>query len=268
MNAAFNPSGAFGLKFEHIGTASQDGVFVIRLSRPPVNVLHAPMMTELIAALDFAESHTHDRAVLIMGSIPGVFSGGVEIADHSRERVGELMADFSRVLRRLGAMSLPTVAALNGTTLGGGLELALACDMMIAVPHAKIGLPEIRLASIAFPGILMLQGRLPDKRIVEMLAGGEPMDGVEAHRLGLVNRLFDHDSFESQAMTFMGQFTRMSRPVLRLMMRTLKEARGQTLDTGFESASRIYMDELLRLEDADEGIEAFAQKRRPVWKHR
>ncbi len=256
------------MSFDYIDTSSLQGVFVIRLSRPPVNVIHAPMMTEIIAALDLAESHNGVRAVLIIGAGSGVFSAGVEIADHSRERVSELMSDFSQVLRRIAATSLPTVAALNGTTLGGGLELALACDMMIAVPDARIGFPEIKLASIAFPGILMLQGRLPDNRIVELLAGGEPMDGIEAHRWGLVNRLFDPDAFESQAMGFMAQFTRMSRPVLRLMMRTLKEARGNSLVSGFESASRIYLDELLQLEDADEGIRAFAEKRRPVWKHR
>lgn len=256
------------MQFQFIDTASREGVFAIRLCRPPVNVLHAPMMAEIAAALDVAESGTEDRAVLITGSQDGMFSGGVEIADHTRERVRELMVDFSRLLRRLQACQLPTVAGLNGATLGGGLELALACDMMVAVRDAKIGHPEVKLASIAFPGILMLQGRLPANRIVEMLAGGEPMDAVEAHRLGLVNRLVDRDSFDSQVMGFMAQFTCMSRPVLRLMMRTLKEARGKTLETGFDAAARIYLDELLLLEDVDEGIRAFGERRKSVWKHR
>jgi len=197
-----------------------------------------------------------------------VFSAGVEVADHDREHIGRLMGDVARLLRRIEDFPLPTIAALNGSTLGGGLELALACDMMIAVPQAKIGFPEIKLASIAFPGILMLQGRLPAHQITELLAGGETIEGGEAHRLGLVNQLVDGDDFEAGILRFASRFTRMSRPVLQLMMRTLKQARGQTLGTGFNAASEIYMDELLPLEDLTEGLAAFAEKRPPIWKHR
>jgi cyclohexa-1,5-dienecarbonyl-CoA hydratase len=226
------------------------------------------MMAEIEDALDVAEYQTQDRAVLITGTGARVFSAGVEIADHSRERVESLMVDFVRLLRRLGTLSLPTVAGLNGATLGGGLELALACDMMVAVPDAKIGFPEIKLASIAFPGILMLQGRIPPNRIVELLAGGDSIDGVEAYRMGMVNRLIGRESFDADVTGFMGQFTRLSRPVLKLMMRTLKEAKGKTLDAGFDAASRIYLDELLPLEDVVEGLSAYAEKRSPIWKHR
>jgi cyclohexa-1,5-dienecarbonyl-CoA hydratase len=256
------------MAFEFIDVTWRAGVCTIRLSRPPVNVLHAPMMLEIGTALDQAEASSEVCVIVFTGARSGMFSAGVEVADHSPERIAGLMAEFARLLRRLRGFSLPSVAALNGTTLGGAFELALACDMMIATPDARIGHPEIRLASIAFPGILMLQGRLPPNRIVELLASGEPMDGAEAHRLGLVNRLVDADAFDAQTLDFVRSYTRMSRPVLQLMMRTLHQARGQDLETGFESAQRIYLEELLVLEDADEGIRAFAEKRAPVWRHR
>jgi len=256
------------MPFEFIRTHSHDAVFTVQLCRAPVNVLHAPMMAEIEAALDVAQSHTQDRAVVITGSGMRVFSGGVEIADHSREAIGQITVDFHRLLRKLETFPVPTIAALNGAALGGGLELALACHTIVAVPEAKIGFPEIKLASIAFPGILMLQGRVPQSRIAEMLAGADPMDGAEAHRIGLVNRLVTRDAFDADVAAYAAQFARHSRPVLALMMRTLRQARGNTLESGFAAGQRMYLEELLPLEDVDEGLNAYAQKRAPVWKHR
>lgn len=243
-------------------------MFAIRLARAPVNVLHAPMMEEMAAALSEAAAREDVRALLVASALPGIFSAGVEVADHSRERIAESIGCFVQLLQQLSNFPLPTVAALNGSTLGGGLELALACDMMVASPDAKIGHPEVKLASIAFPGILMLQGRLPPNVITELLAGGEPMTATRAHQLGLVNQLIDPERFDDELAAFMARYTRMSRPVLMLMMRTLREARGHTLASGLDAAQRMYLDELLALEDAEEGVRAFAEKRLPLWKHR
>ena len=113
----------------------------------------------------------------------------------------------------------------------------------------------------------MLQGRLPSNKIVEMLAGGEPIDGREAHRLGLVNQLIDAADFDAGVAAFAATFARMSRPVLQLMMRVLKGASGQTLQSGHDAAARIYIDELMPLDDVEEGLAAFAEKRSPIWKH-
>lgn len=256
------------MTFSFIRTAARDGIFEIRLARPPANVLHAPMMAEIGAALDEAAGREELCALAVTSALPRLYSGGVEVADHSRARIAALMADFAALLRRLRDFPLPTVAALHGDTLGGGLELALACDMMVAVPQARLGHPEIRLASIAFPGILMLQGRLPPNVITELLASGEPLSGADAHRLGLVNRLLEPADFDAELRAFLAPYTRLSRAALRLLMRTLRGARGQTLDSGFDAAARLYLDELLALEDAEEGVRAFAEKRAPAWKHR
>ena len=251
-----------------IRTAAHDGLFTIYLCRPPVNVLNATMMTQIHSAVEIAEADDTVRAVMITGAGERVFSAGVEVADHSRERMQESMDVFHRLLAKLQAFSLPTAAALNGAAMGGGLELALACDMILSTADAKIGHPEIKLASIAVPGILMLQGRMPPNRLVELLAGGEPISGQDACAMGLVNRLVPKEGFEQECGNFMARFTRMSRPVLRLLKRVLVESRGKTLESGIVPMSRIYVEELLKLEDAAEGIEAFAQKRAPRWKHR
>jgi enoyl-CoA hydratase/carnithine racemase len=114
----------------------------------------------------------------------------------------------------------------------------------------------------------MLQGRLPSNVITELLAGGDPMDATDAFRLGLVNQLISKDAFEADVARFASRFARMSRPVLQLMMRTLRLAAGKTLQTGFAECARLYLEELMPLEDVVEGLEAFAAKRAPIWKHR
>jgi cyclohexa-1,5-dienecarbonyl-CoA hydratase len=256
------------MQTEFILTDKRDGLLTISLRRAPVNVLHVPMIDEILAVVEKAEADGEVRAVMITGHGLRVFSAGVEVLDHSRERIQETFDHFGRLLTRLQAYSLPTVAALNGPCIGGGVELALACDMIIATSSARIAQPEVNLASVAFPGILMLQHRIPPNLLIELMASGEPIQAADAHRIGLVNRIVEADDFEKSSREFMTQFTGKSRPVLQFLKRAIIEARGKTLESGLLKLSRMYVDELLILEDADEGIIAFAQRRTPVWKHR
>jgi cyclohexa-1,5-dienecarbonyl-CoA hydratase len=260
--------GSADVGYSYIATELREAVFTIRLARAPVNVLHGPMMLEIEDALKKAADTRDAHVVVITGHERRAFSAGVEIADHDRGHIDKLVEQVRSLLTKVEQCPLPTIAALNGLTLGGGLELALACDMMLCLPEAKIGLPEIKLASIAFPAILMLQGRLPPNRITEILVGGETIDGREAHRLGLVNELVASESFEADVMRFASKFTRLSRPVLQLMMRTLKQARGKSLETGFADAAKLYLSELMQLDDAVEGLVAHRERRPPSWKHR
>ena len=114
----------------------------------------------------------------------------------------------------------------------------------------------------------MLQRRLPSNVITELLVGLDPMDATDAYHLGISNRLISKDAFEDDVARFASRFARMSRPVLQLMMRTLRLAQGKTLETGFTEAKKLYLEELMPLEDAAEGLDAFAAKRAPNWRHR
>lgn len=254
--------------FHYIQTAARRGVFTVTIDRPPVNVIHAPMMDEIIVALDDAADDPDVSVAVITGREGQVFSAGMEVADHTTDQIVDLTRDVVRLLRRVEEFPLPTIAALPGSALGGGLELALSCDMIVAAPDARLGLPEIKLASIAFPGILLLQGRIPDQAIVEMLASGDSISALEAHRWGLVNRLIDYRDFAAGLDQFAERFTDKSRPALVLLKRTLRHSRGLRLENGAEAASAIYTDELMKLEDASEGLTAFLEKRKPRWAHR
>ena len=241
---------------------------VIHLCRAPVNVLHPPMMAELQTALDGAAADARVRAVLLSGEGERVFSAGVSVGDHSRELVASAMQSFHRLLHTLLNFPLPCAAAVHGAALGGGCELALACDVILSTPQAKWGQPEIKLGSVPMPGILLLQGRLPPNVIAEWVLGGEPVSGVEAHRLGVVNQLLPEDGFFQACRDSMERYTRMSRPVLTVAKRALNQARLQRFDGGIGLLEQLYLNDLLPLADAEEGLVAFAEKRPAVWQHR
>jgi cyclohexa-1,5-dienecarbonyl-CoA hydratase len=249
-------------------TASDDGLCTIFIARPPVNVLHTPLMLELWDALDAAAADPGVRAVMITGYGQRVFSAGVAIDDHRPENMGQPGRGFNELVAYMRAYPLPLAAALNGAAVGGGLELAMACDMIISTPEAKIGQPEIKLASMAALAIPLLRDRVPSGILAEMVLGGETFDGARAYQVGLVNRLVSKENFLADCAAFMAQFTRLSRPVLMVNKEAVNRSRGRHYENEIEGLGALYRERLLPLEDAKEGLDAFEQKRAPQWKHR
>ncbi|MEO8297723.1 MAG: enoyl-CoA hydratase-related protein [Burkholderiales bacterium] len=251
-----------------IHASTRDGLLTLRLDRPPVNVLHAESMRELQAALAVAQDDAAVRAVLLTGAGERAFCAGVSVADHGPARGAETVNAFRDLLIALRAFPLPLVAALNGATLGGGNELALACDMMVARPGVKIGQPEIKLATLPTPAMLLMQGRLPANLIAEMVLGGEPILAEDAQRLGLVNAVLDGPDFDAACVHYMQRFTRMSRPVLVLAKQGLRQAHGDLFEREIDALKQRVRRPLAALEDFQEGLAAFAEKRPPQWRHR
>lgn len=251
-----------------VRASTADGLCTLLLDRPPVNVLDAEAMRELHAALDLAARDADVRAVLLTGAGGRAFCAGVSVSDHGPARGAETVQAFVDLLTALRAFPLPVVAAFNGAALGGGLELALACDMIVSRPKVKIGQPEIRLATLALPALLLMQDRLPGNAIAELVLGGEAIDGAEAHRLGLVNRLLPDEGFGEACEAFMRRFTALSRPVLVLAKEALQRARGDAFERGIGGLKADIRPRLAALDDFAEGLAAFAQKRPPRWLHR
>ena len=251
-----------------IRTAKGNGLLTVWLDRPPVNVLHAESMRELQAALAQARDDLDVRAVLLTGTGERAFCAGVSVADHGPARSAETVEAFLALLTLLREFPLPVVAALNGAALGGGCELALACDMIVSKPEVKIGQPEIKLATLPTPAMLLMQGRLPANTIAEMILGGDPIDGTEARRIGLVNALVSQVDFMADCERFMQRFTRMSRPVLVLAKQGLRQARGDLFEREAHGLKQRLRPALGALADFEEGLAAFAEKRPARWAHR
>ncbi len=238
----------------------------VTLDRPPLNVLDLAMMADLDSALETVAGNT-DLAAVVLRATGKAFSVGVDVADHTADKVGEMIHLFHGLFRKLASTDALTIAVVQGAALGGGCELATFCDIVLASDRAKFGQPEVQVgvfppvAACAFP----LQ--IGIRKAVELNALGGTIKADEAHRIGLVNQVFPADEFDAAVETYLAQIGKLSRPVVRLAKRaTTMVAREQML-AHLDRAEKLYLDELMKLSDAHEGIAAFMEKRTPAWKH-
>jgi len=240
----------------------------IAVNRPPFNVLDIATMAEMNVALDLAAKEDGVKVLVVTGVGEKAFSAGVDVADHTRDKVQSMIDTFHGNIRRIMALPIPTVALVNGAALGGGLELALACDMLVATEGAKLGQPEIKLG--VFPPIaaILMPRIAPSPRAMELVLGGGTIDSREALSIGLVNRVFPRESFAADAEKFLEQFLSLSRVALVYTKRAMRVAEGRPFAEALHDVEQIYLKELMATEDASEGLNSFMEKRKPVWKNR
>jgi cyclohexa-1,5-dienecarbonyl-CoA hydratase len=253
--------------FEFIRYGVNEGLATLTVNRAPFNVLDIPTMAEINEALDICRDDQSVKLLLITGSGEKAFSAGVEVADHTPDKVDRMIEVFHGIFRRLQQMPMPTVAAVNGVALGGGMELAIGCDMIVAVAGAKFGQPEIKLA--VFPPIaaVLLPRLMPPARALEVLLGGENFTAEEGLSLGLINRVFARETFAADVQAFLAPFLKLSRVALLSTRRALRAADGKPFAAALDSVEYIYLKELMQTDDAKEGLQAFLEKRKPVWRN-
>ena len=252
-------------KLQFISWESNDGVGQLSLKRPPLNVINIAMLHELCDALEAAGRDSALR-VLVLRAEGRLFSAGVDVAEHTADKVGEMIPLFDQVCAALAAFPLPTVAVAHAHALGGGCELVLCCDLVLAAESANFGQPEIKLATIAPVAALRLPGLIGYRRAAEMLFTGEPVNAVEAARLGLINRAVPIDELEATVERYIGQLRSLSAAALRLC----KQAARLGADgwANLPAMEKLYLADLMSTADAHEGLASFLEKRPPVWKHR
>lgn len=244
------------------------GLARLVLDRPPVNVLNIRMLRELA---DAAASLADDPgvAVVLLTGTGKAFCAGVDVADHTADRVDEMLSTFHGALDRIASLAPPVVAAINGAALGGGCELALACDVVLARESAKLGQPEIQLGVFPPYAAAVLPRLTSPSRALDLMLTGRLVRAPEAERLGLVTRVLPDDDFEAAAETYARGMASLSAPVLRLCKRAARAGTdGRPLAEAVAEAERLYRDDLMSLEDPHEGLAAFIEKRAPTWKGR
>jgi cyclohexa-1,5-dienecarbonyl-CoA hydratase len=259
------------MEYKHILFERRDRVARITLNRPPVNVLNIEMMREINHAL---ESLTDDRAVkaLVFEAAENskLFSAGVDIAEHTSERVKEMIETFHRMFRLLDQLEIPTVAVVDGAALGGGCELALFCDLVVASEKASFGQPEIQVG--VFPPIaaVALPAMSGPKKAFEAVLIGDRIKAAEAARLGWVNIVVPPEELRATADALVGKLANLSGAVLRLAKRAVREGMAHTghFSEALAAVEALYLGPLMATEDVHEGLAAFAEKRSPVWKDR
>ena len=243
----------------------EGGVGRLVLDRPPVNVLDLAMMGALQAALAEAASDTKLKVLAVSGA-GRAFSAGVDVADHTADRVGRMLELFHGAVRQLMALEVPVVALAHGATLGGGCELALACDMILARDDLKLGQPEIHLAVFPPVAAALLPRLIGHQRALDLILTGRTLGAAEALQMGLVSRVFDASGFEAGTTAVLAELASRSGPALRLAKRAVTAGAGLPFGPALERAEALYLTDLMELPDAHEGIAAFMEKRPPVWK--
>jgi cyclohexa-1,5-dienecarbonyl-CoA hydratase len=252
--------------YEFLNFAVKDGVATITLNRPPLNVLHIPMMAELNRALEPVLGDA-DVAAIVLRAAGKAFCAGVDVADHSAEKVGEMLRQFHGIFRKLAATDALTIAVVQGAALGGGCELATFCDLVLASDRAKFGQPEVQVGVLPPVAACVLPYQVGMRRALELNCLGNVIDGREAERIGLANQVYAADEFDSRVEQYLDRIGKLSRPVVRLTKRATALGTREMLLARLDQIERLYADELMRLSDAHEGIAAFLEKRAPQWTH-
>ncbi len=251
---------------EFIQSSVTDGIATVVLDRPPLNVLNIPMIEELGTALEPLASDQGVLAIVLRAS-GKVFSAGVDVADHTAGKVEGMLRTFHGIFRMLWSTDAVTIAAVSGSALGGGCELACACDVVLASAKAKFAQPEVRVGVFPPVAACLLPWRIGAGRAVEFNACGETIDAAEAHRIGLVTRVFPAEEFGAKVDSYLAALGALSRPVVRMAKRATAGPSRRAMLEHLNEAERLYLDELMKVGDAHEGLAAFLEKRAPAWRH-
>lgn len=257
------------MAFEFIRYEKSGRLARITINRPEVmNALHPPANLELSQAFDDFAGDPEVWVAIITGAGDKAFSAGNDLKYTAKHGMGEIAVGnggFGGITARFDLFK-PVIAAVNGVALGGGFEIALACDIIVAAEHARFGLPEPRVGLAALAGGMQrLPRQMPIKIAMGYMLTGKHMTAAEAHRWGIVNEVVPGAELMAAAERWANEILECSPVSVRATKQVALQSQGLPLE---EALSRSYslVGDLFRSEDMMEGVLAFAQKRKPQWK--
>lgn len=257
------------MAYENIITEIRGGVGLITLNRPKaLNALNAALIAELGQALDGFEADDEIGAVVLTGS-EKAFAAGADIKEMAEKTFMEAFGEnFIESWQRLSKSRKPVIAAVNGYALGGGCEIAMMCDFILAGENAKFGQPEINIGTIPGSGGSQRLTRYVGKsKAMEMCLTGRMMDAAEAERSGLVSRVLPPEELVGEAVKVAQTIADKSRPMVLMAKEAVNQAYETTLAQGILFERRLFH-ATFATEDQKEGMAAFAEKRQPEFKNR
>ena len=246
----------------------KDRLLTVTWDRPPLNVLDIVLVRELGEILERCAADPTIDVVVLQGQGQKAFSAGVDIKDHTKDKVPEMLDVVHGVIRRLLSLPQVTIAAVRGACLGGGCEVASVCDFIVASEESSFATPEILVGCYPPVALARFASLIGYHRAAEMILTGRRFSAREAQAMGFINRVFADDELDVGLQNLVDELLSKSGAVMRLTLKGLRELSLRDFAAALKRSEQIYCDELLQTADVEEGVQAFLQKRPPQWRHR
>jgi cyclohexa-1,5-dienecarbonyl-CoA hydratase len=253
--------------FEFLKVRLEGAVARMTLNRPEHNLLHEPMLREMADAIDLV-GQKDEIKLIVLDSACKVFCGGIEVGEYTSQRVFQMLDAFHAAFAGMLETAKPVLCIVNGPAIGGGAELAAFGDLVIATPKARFAQPEISIGVFPPLASTILPYLVGPKIALELVLTGEPVTAERALEMGLVNRLVPEAQLEKTVNDLIARITGHSGPVLTMAKKAILNGMGLSLKDGLKQSMNIFLNELYRLEDSQEGLHALVEKRKPNWKNR
>ncbi len=244
------------------------GTATLTLDRPPLNILDIAMLQKLGALLEELRQDSSLHILVLEGAGTRAFSAGVAIEDHVPEKLESMLETFHGALRSLRELPAISLAVVQGHCLGGGMELATTCDLLLASQEASFGLPEVELGCFPPAAAALYPRRLGAGRTLELLLTGRRLNGHEARELGLATWTTASSDLKETQRTLLADLNSRSAAVARLIKEAVRQGEHHPFNEALRVTESIYLNKLTKTADMREGLDAFEQRRPAQWKHR
>ena len=239
----------------------------LTLNHAPHNVLTVPMMKERAEAIESLNGRGDIKAILLQSS-QQAFCAGISLEDSRPDRVFQTLDAFTRVFQAMVDISKPVIVVVNGPAIGAGSELVGFADVVLATPKAKFAQPEVKLGVFPPFAAVMLPQLIGPKKAYELILTGEALSAEEALRFGFVNKVVPEAELNKTVESLLARVAEFSGPVLEVTKRVIGSSIGRPLKEAMKTSQDLYLNELMNLEDVQEGLRAVIEKRKPVWKNK
>src|SRR5438132_10760224 len=254
-------------EFKFVKLRSDGGVVRMTLNRPEHNLLNEAMLREMADGIGYA-GERDDIKLIVLDSACKVFCGGIDVGEYTSQRVFQMLDAFHATFAGMLELGKPVICVVNGPGIGGGAELAAFGDLVIATPKARFAQPEITIGMFPPLASTILPFLVGPKIALELVLTGEPISAERALELGIVNLLVPEAKLEANVNELSARVSGHSGPVLTMAKKAILGGMGMSLRDGLKHSMNIFLNELYRLEDSQEGLRALVEKRKPNWKNR
>ena len=253
--------------YEKIIIEKRGNVASVIINNPPINIITLKVMDELTDALKRLIDDPEVRIVILRPGTKNICSAGADVKEHLPEMANDLIFKIGNLTKLIISYPKPTICVINGKCLGGGMEIFISCDFVIATKSAELAVPEIKLATMPPIAIALLPKIVGLRKTYEIVLLGNSINAEEARNLGLVNFVVDDSELDDFLSKFTNDLLEKSQIALNVAKRAILESHNLDINSAIDHASSLYLNVLAKTYDYTEGLKAFLEKRKPIFKH-